>query len=163
MALAIESSRFGHVEIDPETVIEFPDGLIGLGGSRYALLAGEPNSPIVWLHCIDDPTLSLPVTDPHRFFSDYQVELTDDDAERLGLDDATRVDVYVTVVARAELAEFTANQKAPILIWDGQGHQIINQAPGCDMRAPLFAETLLRAAEAGGNAGPGGSGSTGGN
>ena len=68
-ALAIESSRFGHVEIDPATVIEFPDGLIGLGGSRYALLAGEPDSPFVWLHCIDDPTLSLPVTDPHRFFS----------------------------------------------------------------------------------------------
>ena len=104
MALAIESSRFGHVEIDPATVIEFPDGLIGLGGSRYALLAGEPDSPFVWLHCIDDPTLSLPVTDPHRFFSGYQVELTDDDADRLGLDDSTPVDVYVTVVARAELA-----------------------------------------------------------
>ena len=30
MALAIESTRFGRVEIDPETVIEFPDGLIVL-------------------------------------------------------------------------------------------------------------------------------------
>ena len=99
MALAIESPRFGHVEIDPETVIEFPDGLIGLGGSRYALLTSDPDSPIVWLHCIDDPTLSLPVTDPHRFFSDYQVELTDEDGERLGLDDSTPVDVFVTVVA----------------------------------------------------------------
>jgi flagellar assembly factor FliW len=140
VALAIESSRFGHVEIDPETVIEFADGLIGLGGSRYALLTSDPGSPFMWLHCIDDPTLSLPVTDPHRFFSDYQVELTDDDAERLGLDDQTAVDVYVTVVARAEPAEFTANQKAPILIWNGQGHQVINQAPGCELRAPLFAE-----------------------
>ena len=42
MGLAIESARFGHVEIDPETVIEFPDGLIGLGGSRYALLTSDP-------------------------------------------------------------------------------------------------------------------------
>jgi flagellar assembly factor FliW len=142
VALAIESTRFGHVEIDPETVIEFPDGLIGLGGSRYALLTGDPGSSIVWLHCIDDPTLSLPVTDPHRFFSDYQVELTDEDGERLGLDDSTSVDVYVTVVAASELSAFTANQKAPILIWNGRGHQIINQAPGCDLRAPLFAEVL---------------------
>jgi flagellar assembly factor FliW len=142
VALAIESTRFGRVEIDPETVIEFPDGLIGLGGSRYALLANDPDSPIVWLHCIDDPTLSLPVTDPHRFFSGYQVELTDEDAERLGLDDATPVDVFVTVVAASELSEFTANQKAPILVRNGQGYQIINQAPGCDLRAPLFAEVL---------------------
>ena len=153
MALAIDSPRFGHVEIDPETVIEFPDGLIGLGGTQYALLTSDPDSPFVWLHCIDDPSLSLPVTDPHRFFSGYQVELTDEDGERLGLDDSTAVDVYVTVVARAELAEFTANQKAPILIWNGRGHQVINQAPGCDLRAPLFAEVLGGAAPADGDGG----------
>ncbi|HET8976853.1 MAG TPA: flagellar assembly protein FliW [Solirubrobacteraceae bacterium] len=151
MALAIESTRFGRVEIDPETVIEFPEGLIGLGGSRYALLTTDPGNPIVWLHCIDDPSLSLPVTDPHRYFSRYDVELTDEDAERLGLDESTPVDVYVTVVAASELSDFTANQKAPILIRDGQGHQVINQAPGCDLRAPLFAEVLggTRSAESG--------------
>jgi flagellar assembly factor FliW len=144
--LAIDSPRFGRVEIDSDTVIEFPDGLIGLGGSRYALLVSDPGSPLMWLHCIDDPTLSLPVTDPHRFFSDYSVQLTDEDGERLGLDDSTPVDVYVTVVAAPELADFTANQKAPILIWNGQGHQIINQAPGCDLRAPLFAEVMAEPA-----------------
>jgi flagellar assembly factor FliW len=144
--LAIDSPRFGHVEIDSETVIEFPDGLIGLGGSRYALLTSDPGSPLMWVHCIDDPTLSLPVTDPNRFFAAYAVELTDEDGERLGLDDSTPVDVYVTVVAAPELADFTANQKAPILIWNGQGHQIINQAPGCDLRAPLFAEVMAEPA-----------------
>jgi flagellar assembly factor FliW len=152
VALAIESTRFGHVEIDPDTVIEFPDGLIGLGGSRYTLLTSDPDSPFLWLHCIDDPSLSLPVTDPHRFFSSYQVELTDEDGERLGLDDATPVDVYVTVVASAELSEFTANQKAPILIWEGQGHQIINQASDTDLRAPLFAEVMGGSSDTDGNA-----------
>lgn len=144
--LTIESARFGPVEIDSDTVIEFPDGLIGLAGSKFALLTNEPGSPLMWLHCIDDPTLSLPVTDPHRFFSDFSVELTDEDAERLGLDDSTPVDVYVTVVAASELADFTANQVAPILIWNGQGHQIINQAPGCELRAPLFAEVMAQPA-----------------
>ncbi len=144
MALTIDSARFGRVEIDPDTVIEFPEGLIGLGGSRYALLTNDPGSPLMWLHCIDDPTLSLPVTQPHRFFSEYPVELTDEDAERLGLDDRTPVDVYVTVVAASELSDFTANQKAPILIRDGRGHQVINQAPGLDLRAPLFAEALAQ-------------------
>ena len=142
VALTIDSPRFGTIEIDPETVIEFPEGLIGLGGSRYALLTSDPGSPLMWLHCIDDPTLSLPVTDPHRFFSDYSVKLTDEDAERLGLDDATPVDVLVTVRSSPVLSEFTANQKAPILIWGGRGYQIINQAPGCDLRAALFAEVL---------------------
>jgi flagellar assembly factor FliW len=144
VAITIDSPRFGSVEIDPASVIEFPDGLIGLGGSRYALLTTAPGNPIVWLHCIDDPSISLPVTEPRRYFSDYRVELTDDDADRLGLDDATPVDVYVTVVAASEPSGFTANQRAPILVRDGRGHQIINQAPGCDLRAPLFAEVLAR-------------------
>lgn len=145
MTLAIESSRFGHVEIDPATVIEFPDGLIGLGGSRWALLTSDADSPFKWLHCIDDPTLSLPVCDPHRFFSEFSVQVTDEEGERLGLDERTHVDVYVTVVAAERLSDFTANQKAPILIWEGRGHQVINQAPGSDLRAPLFAEVTAAA------------------
>jgi flagellar assembly factor FliW len=142
MTLTFESPRFGRVEIDPATVIEFPEGLIGLGGTRFALLTSQPGNPLMWLHCIDDPSLALPVTEPHRFFADFPVELTDEDAERIGYDGQTPVDVYVTVVAAPTLEGFTANQKAPILIRDGRGHQVINQAPDADLRAPLFAEAL---------------------
>jgi flagellar assembly factor FliW len=142
MSLSFESPRFGRVEIDPSTVIEFPEGLIGLNGTRFALLTSQPGSPLMWLHCIDNPSLSLPVTEPHRFFSDFSVQLTDEDIERIGYDGQTPVDVYVTVVAASELEEFTANQKAPILIRDGRGHQVINQVDDADLRAPLFAEAL---------------------
>jgi flagellar assembly factor FliW len=144
MAITIESTRFGRVDIDPDTVIEFPEGLIGLGGSRYALLSTQAGSPLSWLHCIDDPALSLPVAQPHRFFADFAVVLTDDDAATTGLGSGAAPDVYLTVVAASDLADFTANQKAPILVRDGRGHQVINQAPGCALRAPLFAEALAR-------------------
>jgi len=147
MSLAIDSSRFGQVEIDPQTVIEFPDGLIGLGGTRYALLVPDADSPFLWLHSLDDPSFALPVTNPHRFFADFAVELTDEDAERCKLDDATPVDIYVTVCAAPALEKFTANCKAPILLREGRGFQVINQAPGCELRAPLFAE-LAQAPEA---------------
>jgi flagellar assembly factor FliW len=138
-ALTIESSRFGRVEIDPTTVVEFPDGLIGLGGSRYALLAADADSPFLWLQSLEDPALALPVTDPHRFFPSFAVQLADEEASRLGLDDVTAVAVYVTVRAAEALEDFTANLKAPILVWSGKGHQVINQAEECELRAPLFA------------------------
>ena len=137
--ITFQSTRFGALEIDPATVIEFPEGLIGLGGSRYALLSRDPSSPFMWLHSLEDPGLALPVTNPHRFFARFQVEVSDGDAERLGLDDVTAVDVYVTVRATAELSDFTANLRAPILVWQGQAYQVFNQAPGCELRAPLFA------------------------
>ena len=142
MSLTFESPRFGRVEIDPETVIEIPEGLIGLEGTQFTLLTTQPGSPLMWLHCIDNPALSLPVTEPHRFFSDFSVELTEDDVERIDYDGETPFDVYVTVVAASSLEDFMANQKAPILIRDGRGHQVINQAAGAELRAPLFAEAL---------------------
>jgi flagellar assembly factor FliW len=137
--ITIESSRFGEVEVDPQTVIEFPEGLIGLGGSRFALLARDPETPFLWLHSLDDPELALPVTNPHQFFESFAVELIDEDAERLGFGAAGgEADVYVTVRAAETLEDFTVNLKAPILIREGYAYQVINQAPGCALRAPLF-------------------------
>lgn len=139
MSPTIESSRFGQLEIDAASVLEFPEGLIGLGGSRYALIAAGPEAPFLWLHSLEDPTLALPVTNPHKFFADFEVEVVDEDAERLGLDAASAMDVYVTVRAAPALEDFTANLKAPILVRAGQAWQVINQAPGAELRVPLFA------------------------
>jgi flagellar assembly factor FliW len=138
VAETVESARFGSVEIAPESIVEFPDGLIGLGGHRFALINTGAPSPFVWLQSLENPALALPVTNPHRFFNAFSVELNEGEAERIGLDDGAPADVYVTVTASAEIAEFTANLKAPILIRDGRAHQVINQAEGVSVRTPLF-------------------------
>jgi flagellar assembly factor FliW len=134
--LTIDSSRFGTLEIPAEDVIEFPAGLIGLGGRRYAIVATD-DSAFSWLHSIDDPTLALPVTNPWQFFSDYAVDLSDEAAKPITAD-AADVAVFVTVRAGAELSDFYANLRAPILIAEGQGHQVINESADAPVRAPLF-------------------------
>ena len=138
MAVTLHSSRFGVLEIPDEAVIEFPSGLIGLGGTRYALLARNEDSAFVWLHSLDDPDLAVPVTNPFRFFAGFEVELSDDEAERIGLTDADDPAVYVTVRAADSLEDFSANLYAPILITGGRGHQVINQFADAPVRAPLF-------------------------
>jgi len=134
----VQSTRFGAVGIDRASVIEFPDGLIGLGGHRYVLLRTQADSPFLWLQSLDDPALALPVTNPHGFFGDFALQLDEDLAEQLAIDESTTVDVYVTVRTGATLADFAANLRAPIIVRDGRGHQVLNEAPGCDLRAPLF-------------------------
>jgi flagellar assembly factor FliW len=54
----------------------------------------------------------------------------------------------VTVRAADTLEGFSANLRAPLLVSDGRGHQIINQAPDSPVRAPLFSTevTTTRAA-----------------
>ena len=137
--ITLESTRFGSVEIPSEAVVDFPAGLIGLGGRRYAIVARDEDATFVWLHSLEDPDLALPLTNPWRFFANYEVELADDEAERIGVDEAEETAVYVTVRAAESLEDFSANLRAPILIAHGSGFQVINQAPDAPVRAPLFA------------------------
>ncbi len=132
------TSRFGEVEIIVESIIEFPLGLVGLSGSRYALLSTTPTSPFLWLQSLENPGLALPVTNPHRFFKDFVVEVSDADGENLGLGDGRPADVYVTVTASKVVSEITVNLRAPILIRDGRGYQVLNQRPDLATKTPLF-------------------------
>ena len=134
--LTVESSRFGSFEIEADAVIEFPAGLIGLGGSRFALVSADAEGAFHWLHSLEDPALALPVTNPWLFFGDYVVDLSDADTGRVGSD---RPDVWVTIRTGSEAGDFSANLRAPILVADGRGHQVINEAPHAPVRAPLFA------------------------
>ena len=135
--VTIDSPRFGTLEIASEDVIEFPNGLIGLGGRRYAIVAHDGDGTFSWLHSIDDPSLALPVANPWHFFADYSVDLSDEASEPITADPAD-VAVWVTVRAGAELADFYANLRAPILVAEGQGHQVINESADAPVRAPLF-------------------------
>ena len=135
--VTIDSSRFGTLEIASDDVIEFPNGLIGLGGQRYAIVANGAEGAFSWLHSLDDPSLALPVANPWDFFADYEVELSDAESEPITADPTT-VAVWVTVRAGTELADFYANLRAPILVVEGQGHQVINESENAPVRAPLF-------------------------
>ena len=137
-AVTFESSRFGSVEVDEGAVIEFPHGLIGLGGARYALV-GEPDDAIVWLHSVDDPDLAVPVAKPWAFFPDYAVDLSDEEAARLGITDPGEAEVLVVVRVGATPQECFANLKAPVLVAGGKGHQVLNEADA-PLRAPLTSD-----------------------
>ena len=138
MAVSFPSSRFGTVEVADDAVLAFPQGLIGLGGERFALL-GDEGEAILWLHAVDDPDLAVPVADPWAFFPDYAVDVSDDDAERLGITDSAQARVLVVVRVGATAEECFANLKAPILVAGGTGHQVLNEAEA-PLRAPLLAE-----------------------
>ena len=138
-ATTYESSRFGTFELPAEEAIEFPLGLIGLGGLRYALLDRNPGSGFRWLHSLEDPGLALPVVDPRRFFRPFALELSAEDSERVGAPERAAAQIYVTVRTAPDPADILVNLRAPLVVWECQGHQVLNTAPGAELRVPLFA------------------------
>jgi flagellar assembly factor FliW len=142
MTQTLKSTRFGDVELSDDAVVEFPNGLIGLSGNRYGLIPHGADGTFVWLHSMDDPDLALPLTRPWSFFPTYEVELSDSEAERIGVTDPAQAEVFVTVRAAEEAQNFSANLRAPIIISNGRGFQVINEADDAPVRAPLFAQPV---------------------
>jgi flagellar assembly factor FliW len=150
MSLTIDSSRFGTLELPDAAAIEFPLGLIGLGGLHYALIDHNPGSGFRWLHSLEDPGLALPVVDPREFFSGFALVLSAEDRERIGAPDLSAAQAYVTVRTAPDPAGTLVNLRAPIILWEGRGHQVLNTAPGAELRVPLFGTGCAGAAGAGG-------------
>jgi flagellar assembly factor FliW len=142
---SFESFRFGTVEVSEDQVIEFPDGLVGLGGLHYALIDRNPGTGFLWLHCVEDPALALPVVSPHQFFADFKLDLSEEDRARIGIADAAAARLYVTVRATPNPLDITANLRAPLVIHEGRGFQVLNEAEGAELQAPLFELAALAA------------------
>jgi flagellar assembly factor FliW len=137
VSTTIDSTRFGRIEVAPDSAIVFPHGLAGLDSRTFTLIARAQDDAFVWLHSLEDPALALPLADPRRFFSGFALEPAPADGAA----------IYVTVRASERIEEFTANLRAPLVIADGVGRQVINEAPGAELRAPLFAELAAAASE----------------
>lgn len=138
MTEIVDSTRFGKLEVPGEALIDFPQGMIGVGGRRFALLEREESGAFKWLQEVADPDLALPVTDPFPFFPDYEVVLADEEAERIGVTDPAAAQVLVVVRADEDPGQISANLLAPVLIVGGVGHQVMNEASWAPLREPLL-------------------------
>jgi flagellar assembly factor FliW len=138
MSVTFQSIRFGTVEIAEQEVIELPLGLIGLGGLHYALIDRNPGTGFLWLHSLDDEALALPVVSPSQFFPDFSLQMTAADRELTGIEDTTAAELYVTVRATPDPLDITANLRAPLVIHEGRGYQVINTNEEAQLQAPLF-------------------------
>ena len=145
--MQIESTRFGRIEIRDDAVLTFPEGLIGLPGTSYALLSQSPDAVFYWLQSLEDPSLALPVTTPWLFFPGYRVELSDEDAGRLGMAEPEQAGVMCIVRAAESLDDFRINLRGPIVI-ERVGlvaRQVINAAGDHGVSEPLFVHVPLEA------------------
>ncbi|WP_258524476.1 flagellar assembly protein FliW [Lawsonia intracellularis] len=74
----IIDTRLGQQTIEPEKIINFPQGLIGFENKqKFILLQIQPASPFIILQSIDNPKLGLLVADPYSFIKHYTVQLND--------------------------------------------------------------------------------------
>ena len=113
--MQITTTRFGVVDIDPDDVLLFSNGVFAFESQRHwVLLADADNDAVAWLQSVTDPAVALPLVSPRRFVPGYQVRIARNQLTPLELAALDKAFV-LNVISRNE-GRLTVNLKAPIII-----------------------------------------------
>jgi flagellar assembly factor FliW len=117
-ALRVQTSRFGTIEVDEQTIIDFPRGMIGFDHcTKFIVVENTEPGPFRWLQALEDARIAFPVIDPWTYWPDYAPSISDADAYDLDLDEATpKIVLAIVTVPRDNPLGVTANLLGPVVI-----------------------------------------------
>jgi flagellar assembly factor FliW len=100
---------------------------------------GPPGSPYLLLRAVDDPDVGFVVVPPWVFYPEYEFDLDDATAERLGLAVSDDAIVLAVVTLRDRPEEATLNLLGPIVVnrHTHEAAQVVLPTTSYSVRAPL--------------------------
>lgn len=132
-------TRFGEVEYVPESLLNFPAGLIGLPSlMKFIVMPNKKEGPLFWIQSVDDPAFAFVLSDPTNFFPDYRV--VPDGAERQTLQIEENDPCFVlSIVTVPPDQNISINLSAPILYSPktNRAVQVILENSQYDTKTPL--------------------------
>ena len=120
--MKVQFTHFGIHEIDPDSILTFPQGISGFENlTRFKLFHEEKDQPLVyWLQAIDDPDIAFSVVDPSVFGLFYEFDLTDEEIALLQSEDPNDISVMLIMYKQspdaAKSDNIRANINGPIII-----------------------------------------------
>ncbi|MDW7662743.1 MAG: flagellar assembly protein FliW [Bacillota bacterium] len=142
--MVLNTEHLGEIEFQKEDIIHFPKGIPGFEEEKefIVVLTGDIEFPFSYLQSVKSNDLAFIVTDPFLFLVDYDFELSDEDAEFIGITKVEQVDdiaIYSIVTIPEDVDQTTINISAPIVInlKDKLGKQVLLKEYD-EMKHPLF-------------------------
>ena len=127
--MQLQTTRFGAVEIQPDDILLFSDGLYAFEDQRHwVLLADSANESVAWLQSVSAPAVALPMVSPRRFVPGYQVRVSRNQLTPLEL--AALDQAFVLAAISKNDGELTLNLRAPVII--NLDRRIGRQVVTCD-------------------------------
>ena len=118
--MKIDIKRLGltNVNVDPDTLFSFPEGIAGFEDcKRFKLFHEEGRETVFWLLSVDDTDVMFPIVAPDTLDIEYQIELTDADCALIGLRHPEEAAVVVIVYRNeAEGGKIAANTRSPVIL-----------------------------------------------
>ena len=116
--LKIQTTRFGEVEVEDQSIILVQGGIIGFARyERYMIIEHKSESPFFWLQAMDSPDLAFVIVDPCLFMPDFNLTLSEPILADLKAQESQEVAVHVLVtIPHGRPQEMTANLLGPLVI-----------------------------------------------
>lgn len=116
--MKLNTKHFGQIEVDENSIITFPDGLLAFEDQKRFVIINNPDEeiPFKWLQSIDNPDLAFVIINPFLFKKDYEFDIPQNIIEKLEIKEEKDVLVYSIVVVPEDITKMTANLAGPIII-----------------------------------------------
>ncbi len=120
--ITVPSQALGAIEVRPESVITMAEPLAGFADTtEYALIehtreGGAAAGSVFWLQAVERPFHAFVVTDPWGVHPEYAPEISDADAQQLGLSSFEDARVFGILTVPRNPSEITINLRAPVVV-----------------------------------------------
>ncbi len=115
----IKTLHFGEIEVEPQHIFRFDDGMLGFDElHEYVLISEESTVPFKWLISLEEPTIGFPLLSP------WHIDLFYEPGLKYDIDSQV---LFVVVTLEDDNGEMSANMKAPVIfdVVRQKGEQVI--------------------------------------
>lgn len=111
--MEIQTTRFGPLELDEQTVIEFPWGIPGFETAKRFVLLEHREGPFQWLQAVDQPEVAFVVCPPESMGLGYKVP--EKEMEFIGIEEPKDLLVLMMISFDREGKSVRPHVRGPLL------------------------------------------------
>ncbi len=141
--MKVKTTRFGELEVNPNDVVTFSEGLLGFENlKKYFVVDPGDSTLILWLQSTEDEKVAFPIIEPKIFKPDYIAKLLPADLNGLELETLQTAKLYSILTIPANVTEMSANLKAPVVVNSAKkvGKQIVLQDSKLSVKHEMYRE-----------------------
>jgi flagellar assembly factor FliW len=142
-SVKVKTTRFGELEVNPNDIVSFTEGLLGFENlKKYFVVDPGDSTLILWLQSTEDEKVAFPIIEPKIFKPDYIAKLLPADLNGLELESLQTAKLYSILTIPANVTEMSANLKAPVVINSSKkvGKQIVLQDSKLSVKHEMYKE-----------------------
>ena len=143
--MKIQTKYFDQIQINPENILTFPKGIPAFENLKKFILIDLPdNNAFTCLQSIEQQETAFLIINPWDFFSDYDITISDEELEEIGIDKKQQVKVYNIATIPEDPKDITINLVGPIIIntENKQAKQIVLTTTNYHTKHPILSERI---------------------